>query len=151
MVVSSILPYLKILKRTIVSAIPAVLVTVGDHIRKKRIESTLLQRDVGTILGVTECCVANWENGRGSPQIHYYPAIIAFLGYYPFNHEVETIQGKLTRLRHWYGKSYKQFGGMFDVDGSTVRAWELKKHAVSASAKRMIMQLWNQLPGYVKQ
>jgi len=58
-------------------------VTVGDHIRKRRLELRLLQREAAERIGVTECSVYNWENGVSSPDFRKLPGIIKFLGYNP--------------------------------------------------------------------
>lgn len=44
----------------------------------------LLQREVAQQLGVDKWTVLNWERGKTSPDVRYYPAIIEFLGYNPF-------------------------------------------------------------------
>jgi len=38
-------------------------VTIGDHIRKRRMDLGLLQREVAEIIGVTESSIWNWEHG----------------------------------------------------------------------------------------
>jgi DNA-binding XRE family transcriptional regulator len=55
-------------------------ITVGEHIRKKRMDLGLLQREVAEIIGVTESSVWNWEHGT-EPELQYNPRIIKFLGY----------------------------------------------------------------------
>lgn len=37
-------------------------VSIGDHIRKKRMQLKLLQKDVAKICCVTEDCITNWKN-----------------------------------------------------------------------------------------
>jgi DNA-binding transcriptional regulator YiaG len=34
---------------------------IGEHLRKKRMDSKLLQKDIAKILGVIEDCITNWE------------------------------------------------------------------------------------------
>lgn len=53
-------------------------ISIGDNIRKKRIELKLLQKDVSKFLGVTEDSITNWEKNRSVPQIHFLPGIINF-------------------------------------------------------------------------
>jgi DNA-binding XRE family transcriptional regulator len=97
--------------------------TIGEHIRKKRIESRLPQKDLAAILKVTEDCITGWEKGRNEPRIRYYPRIIEFLGYYPFEHETETLGGKLEKARRCNGWTYRRLGNALGVDGSTARRW----------------------------
>jgi len=58
--------------------------TIGQHIRKRRMDLRLLQRDVAGIIGVTECTVFGWEKGMREPSTKHVPRIIDFLGYSPF-------------------------------------------------------------------
>jgi DNA-binding XRE family transcriptional regulator len=100
-------------------------ISIGDHIRKKRIDLKLLQKDVAKICGVTEDCITNWENNRSIPQIQYFPHIIKFLGYLPFEVNLATFSGKLKAYRHINGLSQKQLGQLVGVDSGTVCSWEL--------------------------
>jgi len=68
-------------------------VSIGDHIKKKRMELKLLQREVASICGVTEDCITNWKKNRNTPQIQCFPNIINFLGYMPFYVDLTTLSG----------------------------------------------------------
>ncbi len=57
-------------------------VTLGDHLRRRRIKLGLYQKDVAARLGVTTPTVWNWEN-RGSVDLRFIPRVIEFLGYNP--------------------------------------------------------------------
>jgi DNA-binding transcriptional regulator YiaG len=56
---------------------------IGEHIRKRRMDLKLRQRDVAGIIGVTECTVFGWEKGVREPSPRHIPKIINFLGYTP--------------------------------------------------------------------
>jgi len=71
-------------------------ITVGEHIRKKRMDLGLLQREVAEIIGVTESSIWNWEHGT-EPELQFNPSIIKFLGYIPFDCSDDTV-GRLG----WY-------------------------------------------------
>ena len=64
-------------------AYPAVVKTVGDHLRKRRLDLRLRQRDVADRLGVDTTTITNWELGHTVPGFGWMPAIIGFLGYDP--------------------------------------------------------------------
>ncbi|WP_211166349.1 helix-turn-helix domain-containing protein [Mucilaginibacter robiniae] len=98
--------------------------TIGEHLKKKRIDSKLLQKDVAKILGVTEDCITNWEKNRSIPQIQFFPNIIQFLGYLPYSFDLTTLSGKLKAYRHVKGISQKKLGTMLNVDGATICSWE---------------------------
>jgi len=59
---------------------PRALCTIGDHLRKRRLDLGLLQREVAERLGVNEATVTNWELNRTSPALWFLPAIVRFLG-----------------------------------------------------------------------
>jgi transcriptional regulator with XRE-family HTH domain len=61
-------------------AYPKKLKTIGDHIRKRRLD---LGRDVATRIGFTEPSVWNWESNASAPHWHSLKAIVDFLGYDP--------------------------------------------------------------------
>lgn len=67
---------------------PKELITYGDHIRKKRLDLNLLQKEVAEILHVTEDTITGWESGRSNPMTHYIPRIISFLGYSPISYTI---------------------------------------------------------------
>ncbi len=75
-------------------------ISIGDHIRKKRIELNLLQKDVARICEVSEDWIRNWEKNRSIPQIQFFPHIINFLGYMPIAFDLDTLSGKLKTYRH---------------------------------------------------
>jgi transcriptional regulator with XRE-family HTH domain len=57
--------------------------TLGDHIRKRRLDLKLLQMQVAEQIGVDEATVTNWERNATIPALRFIPAIIQFLGYDP--------------------------------------------------------------------
>ncbi|MGZ3835904.1 MAG: helix-turn-helix transcriptional regulator, partial [Mucilaginibacter sp.] len=95
--------------------------TLGEHIKKIRIDKGLLQKEVAEILSVSEDTITYWENGRSQPQVHFYPAIISFLGYYPFSQEPEGIAGKLQQVIHWKGWSHSRCAKELRIDSGTVK------------------------------
>lgn len=59
---------------------PAEAKTLGDHIRKKRLDEGLRQQDLAGRLGVSEDTILNWELNRTRPRPTALPAIRDFLG-----------------------------------------------------------------------
>lgn len=109
--------------------------TIGEHIKKKRIDSNLTQAEVGNIIGVSTDCITYWENNRSKPQIAYYPRIHHFLGYCAIDFDETNIQGRLRSYRLKHGISCKDLARLLKVNASTVRAWE--KGVNKPSRKRM--------------
>ena len=54
--------------------------SLGEHIRWKRLELALTQRQTGKLIGVSGWTVANWEKGYTKPTAHAQKAVAAFLG-----------------------------------------------------------------------
>ena len=63
--------------------LPECLITLGDHIRKKRLNLGLTQREAAHLIGVEQCSVYNWEKRGMNPAQRVQTAIIDFLGYDP--------------------------------------------------------------------
>jgi DNA-binding transcriptional regulator YiaG len=103
-------------------------VSIGDNIRKKRMELKLRQTDVAVICGVSEDCIRNWEKNRSTPQIQFFPRVINLLDYIPFEVNLTTLSGKLKAHRYINWLSQKQFGKILGVDGATVCSWELEEN-----------------------
>lgn len=82
------------------------------------------QAVVARSLGVVEDCITYWENYRSQPKISYYPRIVLFLGYSPWQFDTSTLQGRLKEYRYRYGLSYKKFGTIFGMDAAHVRKLE---------------------------
>ncbi|WP_344851404.1 helix-turn-helix domain-containing protein [Pedobacter jeongneungensis] len=98
--------------------------SIGEHLRKKRMELRLLQRDLADILGVFEGCITYWETNRSEPQINYFPAIHLFLGYTHLKFDESTFRGQLEAYRWKNGLSHKRLGKVLGVHGSTIGSWE---------------------------
>jgi transcriptional regulator with XRE-family HTH domain len=81
---------------------PKALKTLGDHLRKRRLDLGLLQKDVADQLGVDTASIGNWESNETQPMVHCLPAILAFLGDNPLP-EADDLIGKLKRLRGTLG------------------------------------------------
>lgn len=103
-------------------------ITIGQKLRNKRLELGILQKDVAKFIGVSDDTITFWENERVAPQVQYYPKIIQFLGYYPFQKDLATPGGKIRYFRFVKGLSYKKFGKLLGVHSSTLCSWENHKH-----------------------
>jgi hypothetical protein len=62
-------------------AYPEGLETLGDHIRKRRLDLGLLQRELGEEPEVDETAIHNWQTNLAFPQLGSMHGIDAFLGY----------------------------------------------------------------------
>ncbi len=62
------------------SRYPKELRTIGDRLKKRRLDLRLLQRDVAKDLGVSPSSVPHWEFGQKTPKLQCRPAPHAFRG-----------------------------------------------------------------------
>lgn len=57
--------------------------TIGEHLKRRRLDRGLRQKDVARELGVDFKIYENWEQEKYEPEDRFFPAIIRFLGYDP--------------------------------------------------------------------
>ncbi|MFQ5965235.1 MAG: helix-turn-helix domain-containing protein [Candidatus Scalinduaceae bacterium] len=113
------------------SAYPQTIKTLGDHLRKRRLDLKLLQKDVAQKLGVGETSVYNWENNLTKPALRYIPKIIEFLGYVPFNTSNLSVGERIVVYRKLHGLSQKKLAHKLDIDPCTLSKWERDKRKPS--------------------
>ena len=121
------------------------LITVGDHILKRRLDLRLEQKLVAKIIGTDKCSIANWEHNRSRPRIRYLPKIIDFLGYIPKDlFTANTFGEKIHVYRKIHGLTQKQMADKIGIDPSTVRYMENGKHKPT---KKMIKKITKCIAG----
>jgi len=103
---------------------PRQLVTIGDHIRKRRLDLGLFQLQVAQQIGVDESTITNWEKGRGEPEIQFIPLIIRFLGYNPLP-PAKSLVERIIRCRRTLGLARYQLAKRLGLDVSTIWHWEV--------------------------
>ena len=124
--------------------------TLGEHIRKARIERGLQQGVIVRQMGLSKDCLSLWETGAIQPTVSQYPKIIEFLGYYPFAHETETTAGKLRQVINCNGWSHARCARELGLDGGTVKRL-LRGQRTFVKKDEAIALLWSQLPEYARQ
>jgi transcriptional regulator with XRE-family HTH domain len=77
---------------------PKSLVTWGDHIKKRRLELGLYQKQVAKQLGVDETTVHNWERNYTRPALRFLPGIVRFLAYEPNLSAKNRLAGNLEKI-----------------------------------------------------
>ena len=79
-------------------AYPEHVTTLGDHIRKRRLDLGLHQKDIAVVVNATTPTITNWEKNRCDPALRVIPKIIKFLGYNPQESKVATLGENSRRL-----------------------------------------------------
>jgi DNA-binding XRE family transcriptional regulator len=64
---------------------PDVLRTLGDHLRKRRLDLGMTQKQVARAMGASQSAVHGWEENWYPPTRKNVRRIVAFLGYDPFH------------------------------------------------------------------
>jgi transcriptional regulator with XRE-family HTH domain len=104
-----------------------VLNILGDHIKRRRLELGLYQRQVAQIIGVDESTVTNWEKNRTNPTLRVMPKIIEFLGYDPMPNHSETLGEQLSQYRKSRGISQKGLAQQIGIDPATLSRLERER------------------------
>jgi DNA-binding XRE family transcriptional regulator len=98
---------------------PEVLITVGDHIRRRRLERHLLQHDVANAIGVAVPTIL----GRTAPTFRHMRKNINFLGYNPIP-RADTRAKRLVQARAALRLSQKQYADHIGVPWWKLAMWE---------------------------
>jgi transcriptional regulator with XRE-family HTH domain len=118
-------------KKPLPSAYPKTLKTLGDHLRKKRLDLNLLQKEIAQRLDVCGASIYSWENNISKPAIKYIPKIIKFLGYVPFETSTLSVGEQIILYRKLHGLSQKKLACQIGIDPCTLRKWERDKQKPS--------------------
>jgi len=129
------------------SAYPQALNTLGDWIRHSRLERGLTQAQTGAIMGVSECCITNWELGHTEPEIGYVPAVIKFIGYCPYTPTADPI-ARLSAIRWALGLTQEKLAKLMRVDESSLCSWERGEHRPTNKSKKIIAGFLSSLTPY---
>jgi transcriptional regulator with XRE-family HTH domain len=136
-------------------------ISLGDHIRKKRLKLELIQKEAAERIEVNVWTVLNWEKGHTEPAIGSIPAIIKFLDYDPFP-DSKTLPERLLAKRREMGWSIKDAAASIGVDPGTWANWEQGNVVLHLRHRELIARLldlcltalnqemtaqWNQLHG----
>ncbi|MCL4518669.1 MAG: helix-turn-helix domain-containing protein [Thaumarchaeota archaeon] len=111
-------------KKPASKAYPSSLKTVGDHIRKRRLDLELTQKQAAEKLGVDETSVWNWETGKTDPLVRQVPAVISFLGYDPFASDSGSLANELKRYRLTHGLTQTELARQIGIDPATLSRLE---------------------------
>ena len=114
-------------RKPLPEAYPKEINTLGDHIRKRRFDLGLLQREVAGQIGVDEATIYNWERQRNQPEIWFIAPIIGFLGYCPFPEPI-GLPERLSFFRKRQGLSQKVFARTLGIHPATLGGWETGRH-----------------------
>jgi DNA-binding transcriptional regulator YiaG len=102
---------------------PTKLNTIGDHMRARRLDLKLEQKDIAHIFSVSLDTITNWELNHHALGIWLGNDIIAFLGYDP-RPKPQSLPEQLLAFRWREGLKSKDAACRADVDPTTWAKWE---------------------------
>ena len=111
---------LKALKPKDIEAEPK---TLGEHLKRWRLQIGLSQKEAAATLGVSEFTLINWEGNVTTPAVRFFSDIVRFLRYDP-NPAPTTFAEQLQAKRRELGWSIKQAAMDLGVDERTWAKWE---------------------------
>ena len=117
--------------------------TLGDHLRKARLDRGLSQPEVARLLKVTPDTVTGWELNRYEPTIKCAGAIIAFLGYFPFTLDDCSLGKQLYYARLITGKTQQEVAQEIGCDESNLRRIELDQRRPQTKTYKKIQTYIN--------
>ena len=97
--------------------------TLGEHLKKRRLEQGLFQRDLRKLFKLEKETYANWEKDKCKPAMKHWPGIIEFLGRDP-NPEPATLGERLMAYRRHHGLSRIALSSILGADEATLWRWE---------------------------
>lgn len=106
-----------------VKGYPANPKSIGEAIRKRRLDLKLRQVDVAQIIGCDEMSIVNWEKGHTTPAVDRMAGVIQFLGYNPLQ-SGDTVGERFVAHRKSHGLTQKEFARKLGVDPCTLSRWE---------------------------
>ncbi|MFN0316761.1 MAG: helix-turn-helix domain-containing protein [Burkholderiales bacterium] len=114
---------------------------MGDHLRKRRLELGLLQRELAEQLGINVQSLRNWEQHRSNPKVYLIPRIVDFLGYAPLE-TPRTFAETLRTYRRGAGLSQERLAKLARIDESTIAKWERGDTRPMASTLRRLRRFF---------
>jgi DNA-binding transcriptional regulator YiaG len=88
---------------------PEALKTLGDHIKKKRLDLKLSKKELGRRLGAGDTTIYLWEENQAKPVIAHVSKIIQFLGYDPEMSSAKSIGDTIRNFRRLHGPDFRHY------------------------------------------
>ena len=93
--------------------------TLAEHLKKRRKELALFQREAAGQMGIAKETYANWEKGKIRPVAAQFLPVVTFLGYDP-TPAARTLGERLEAKRRGLGVTFDQIAGYLGWDPATL-------------------------------
>lgn len=122
--------------------------TLGEQLKKWRLDRGLRQVELARLLGVDEMTVVYWERGKHRPRVSHLPGIHRLIGAPPAD-VGGSLAERLIALRRRMGWSQEELARRLGVDPESVARWE-RGTIPSRKYFELIENLWiaHQRPGH---
>ena len=124
---------------------PTAPTTLGDHLKRRRLDLGLEQAQVAEILGVHLNTVQTWERNHKAPYARHVPRIHSFLGYCPVDHE--PFPARLRCVREALGLGQRELARRLGTSQQVLKDWEHGRYRPSARFRVGIRKLLGVDPG----
>jgi len=129
---------ISILPQEIIKGYPEKVERLGEHIRKRRLELGLTQKEVADTFGVSKDTICNWEKGKSFPDLKVIPKIIKFLGYNPFRPEGDDLISRLKFYRLVNGLTVEELAERISKHPDQVSAWLAGRRKLSKKNRKWL-------------
>ncbi|MCE5323586.1 helix-turn-helix domain-containing protein [bacterium] len=103
--------------------------TLGDRLKKKRLDLNLHIKEVALMLGVDLHTISRWENNEAWPLPQSVTKICEFLGDVPSEEISKLSLGeRIFKYRKARNLTLRQLAKQLDVTATTVSCWERNKN-----------------------
>jgi transcriptional regulator with XRE-family HTH domain len=110
--------------------------TLGEHLKKRRRELGMLQRQAAAQMGIAAETLANWEKDKTRPVPSQFRALMEFLGYDP-TEASNSLSGRFDAKRRSLGVTLDQAAQYLGWDEGSLRrylrgTWRLSRSRAEA-------------------
>lgn len=123
---------------------PKELNTLGDHLRKVRLDRNMSQSDVAEVIGADTDTITCWELNRNTPTAKCSKKIIEFVGYIPSEWSNGQIGQQLHYTRLICGMTQKDIALKLGLDCSTIHLVENGSRQPMLKTRQKIEKLVSQ-------
>ncbi|MBN1516297.1 helix-turn-helix domain-containing protein [Candidatus Sumerlaeota bacterium] len=113
--------------------------TLGDHLRKVRLDKGLSQPQTADSLLVSVSAVRSWEANRFQPEVRHVPRILGFLGYNPLPNGPGWPE-RLYQARAQLGLTQEQMAKQLGVGHFSYQSWERDIRQPSEKMRALLEQ-----------
>lgn len=106
----------------------------------RRLDLGLTQKEAAVRLAVDTDSVRNWEAGRTTIAMRFYPALLEFLGHSPFP-QCQSEGQLIERERKTRGWSRKRLALLAGVDEATVKRLEIDRPRIVPRSRAAVPRI----------